>query len=222
MISLEILVAEILALFFLSRVLTISLSIVLQLLHFHQKLIVFFIAIIFFPGTLIHELSHWLMAKLLLVRTGKVSLFPQLIGNSITMGSVIIEKTDTIRSFMVGVAPLMTGIGIIFLTFYFLLPFINNLTNFEIALFIYCIFVVSNSMFSSAKDLEGGMIFIVFCFFFILFLFLFDQQLITQVYHYLSLIPQSALKSVTLFLSIPLVLDIIIVCVLRLFIRIFR
>ncbi|MCB0028590.1 MAG: hypothetical protein KDE28_11820, partial [Anaerolineales bacterium] len=34
-------------------------------------------ALVLFPGVLLHELSHWLMATILFVRTGKVSLFPQ-------------------------------------------------------------------------------------------------------------------------------------------------
>jgi len=33
-------------------------------------------AIIFFPGVVLHELSHWLFAKLCGVRTGRISLLP--------------------------------------------------------------------------------------------------------------------------------------------------
>ncbi|GAF95383.1 unnamed protein product, partial [marine sediment metagenome] len=32
--------------------------------------------VLLLPGILIHELSHWLAAKLLGVRTGKISLWP--------------------------------------------------------------------------------------------------------------------------------------------------
>ena len=34
-------------------------------------------ALIFFPGVLLHELSHYLLAKLLRVPTGRISLLPQ-------------------------------------------------------------------------------------------------------------------------------------------------
>ena len=38
-------------------------------------------AIIFFPGVFLHELSHFLVAKLLGVQTGKFSLIPQRINS---------------------------------------------------------------------------------------------------------------------------------------------
>ena len=33
--------------------------------------------VLFLPGTLLHEISHWLTAKLLGVKTGKFSLWPK-------------------------------------------------------------------------------------------------------------------------------------------------
>ncbi len=65
-------------------------------------------SIIFFPGVLIHELSHWVMARILGVRTGKIWLIPERTpeGN-LRMGYVETQKADLIRDALIGVAPLL-------------------------------------------------------------------------------------------------------------------
>ncbi len=66
--------------------------------------------VLLLPGILIHELSHWLSAKLLGVRTGKISLWPSKgRGNQMRMGSVRVARTDPFRSSLIGVAPLISG-----------------------------------------------------------------------------------------------------------------
>ena len=70
-------------------------------------------SLLFFPGVLIHELSHFTMAKLLGVRTGKISLLPHPDRKGyIRMGYVETEITDPVRDTLIGVAPLISG-GII-------------------------------------------------------------------------------------------------------------
>ena len=67
-------------------------------------------AIIFFPGVFLHELSHFLMAKLLGVQTGRFSLIPQAQPNGkLRLGYVETASGGFIRDALVGVAPLVTG-----------------------------------------------------------------------------------------------------------------
>lgn len=89
----------------------------------HQELEAFFLlvtrrpemaiglfALLFFPGVLLHELSHYLMAKLLLVRTANFSMIPQAKANgSVQLGYVSVRKVDKLRDALIGLAPLITG-----------------------------------------------------------------------------------------------------------------
>jgi hypothetical protein len=69
---------------------------------------VFFL--VFLPGTLVHELSHWLVAKLLGVRTGRMVIWPQAKRDgTLWLGSVQIARADPVRSSLIGLAPLVSG-----------------------------------------------------------------------------------------------------------------
>lgn len=72
----------------------------------------------FLLGTFIHELSHFLMAKILFVPVGNFSLFPKFKGRIIELGSVTVAKTDLIRGSLIGLAPLFISLaGIYYLYF---------------------------------------------------------------------------------------------------------
>jgi hypothetical protein len=67
-------------------------------------------ALIFFPGVFLHELSHFLVAKLLGVWTGKFSLIPQAQANGkLRLGYVETASGGFIRDALIGAAPLVTG-----------------------------------------------------------------------------------------------------------------
>jgi hypothetical protein len=67
-------------------------------------------SLLFFPGVFLHELSHFLMAKLLGVRTGDFSLIPQSLPDGrLQLGYVETAKTDLPRDALIGAAPLITG-----------------------------------------------------------------------------------------------------------------
>ena len=67
-------------------------------------------SLLFFPGVLLHELSHYLMARLLRVRTGRFSLIPRRMGDGrLQMGFVETAQTDILRDALIGSAPLITG-----------------------------------------------------------------------------------------------------------------
>ena len=66
-------------------------------------------ALILFPGVLLHELSHWVTARLLGVRTGSFSILPKRQpGGSIQLGYVEYYKSktlDPVRESLIGGAP---------------------------------------------------------------------------------------------------------------------
>ena len=67
-------------------------------------------ALIFLPGVFLHELSHFLSAKLLGVQTGKFSLIPQAQPNGkLRLGYVETASGGFIRDALIGAAPLVTG-----------------------------------------------------------------------------------------------------------------
>jgi len=71
-------------------------------------------SVLFFPGVLLHELSHLIMAKILGVRTGDFSLVPHpLPDGRLQMGYVETEETDIIRDSLIGLAPLIAGMSIV-------------------------------------------------------------------------------------------------------------
>jgi hypothetical protein len=67
-------------------------------------------SILFFPGVLLHEGSHFIMARLLGVCTGRFSLLPRSLGNGkLQLGYVETASADWLRETCVGMAPLVAG-----------------------------------------------------------------------------------------------------------------
>lgn len=67
-------------------------------------------SLIFFPGVMLHEASHYLMARLLGVRTGKFSIFPHARGDGkLQLGYVETAASDWLRDSLIGAAPLIAG-----------------------------------------------------------------------------------------------------------------
>lgn len=67
-------------------------------------------AMLFLPGVFLHELSHFVMAKILQVRTGKFSIFPKSLPDGrLQLGYVETAKSDVIRDSLIGAAPLIVG-----------------------------------------------------------------------------------------------------------------
>jgi len=67
-------------------------------------------SILFFPGVLLHESSHFLVARLLGVRTGRFSVIPRpLPGGRLRLGFVETGSADIFRDALIGLAPLLTG-----------------------------------------------------------------------------------------------------------------
>src|SRR6185503_12627017 len=67
-------------------------------------------SMIFLPGVFLHELSHFIVAKLLGVRTGKFSIFPQSLPDGrLQLGYVETARADVVRDSLIGAAPLIVG-----------------------------------------------------------------------------------------------------------------
>ncbi|MEI6044064.1 MAG: hypothetical protein WCS37_06700 [Chloroflexota bacterium] len=131
------------------------------------------------PGVVIHELSHWSFAKILMVRTGKISFYrptrdPYRPG-WITLGSLTVYCRDPIRMSLIGLAPLLVGVALLLLLSILLglnqtlgsqmtpdntLQMLTSLPGLLIAtlnrpinlLWLYLVFVVTSHMFPSMPD----------------------------------------------------------------------
>ena len=76
----------------------------------NPKLAILLFSLVFLPGVFLHELSHFIAAKLLRVRTGRFSVFPRDQGDgTLQLGFVEISATDPIRESLIGAAPLLAG-----------------------------------------------------------------------------------------------------------------
>jgi hypothetical protein len=67
-------------------------------------------SILFLPGVFLHELSHFVIAKILGVRTGKFSVFPKSLPDGrLQLGYVETARSDVVRDSLIGAAPLIVG-----------------------------------------------------------------------------------------------------------------
>ena len=127
---------------------------------------------IFLPGVFLHEGSHFLMAKILRVPTGRFSILPEpLPDGRLRLGYVETAKSDPIRDSLIGAAPLITGtIFVAYVSIYQLEMRVlwDVLCNGQLSLFwlglralpnsqdfylwFYLTFVVSSTMMPSESD----------------------------------------------------------------------
>lgn len=71
-------------------------------------------SVLFFPGVLLHEMSHLMVAWLLRVPIRRISLFPQLLPDGkLRMGYVETAASDVIREALIGAAPLFSGSALV-------------------------------------------------------------------------------------------------------------
>jgi len=73
-------------------------------------------AFLLLPGVALHELSHWLSARLLGVRATSISLLPRLTRDgNLRLGYVQTEAVDPVRASLIGAAPLVAGTAVLWL-----------------------------------------------------------------------------------------------------------
>ena len=94
----------------LQRLLHREIQAVLLILTRDARLTIGIFQIIFLPGVFLHESSHFLMAKLLRVRTGRFSVIPRALPDGrLQLGFVETAKSDIVRDSLIGAAPLIFG-----------------------------------------------------------------------------------------------------------------
>jgi hypothetical protein len=145
------------------------------LLTGNQRAAMWIFWVLFLPGTFLHELSHWLTAKVLRVKTGRFSIWPKLKRKGqLQMGAIQVEVADPFRHSLIGLAPLIFGsiaillIGQGRLALSDLGVALNSgdlavigqamariLVIPDIWLWLYLIFAISNAMLPSASDREA-------------------------------------------------------------------
>lgn len=113
-------------------------------------------SILTLPGTILHELSHFLVAEILQVRTGEITIIPSFDDSGSVreerLGSVATADSGLIRGFLIGIAPFVTGIGSLIVMGYYLEIGWSAYPWWVIALLIYGLIVVGNSMLISRSD----------------------------------------------------------------------
>jgi hypothetical protein len=217
MIYLVLLILEILILYFLSRRVVKAVYRLFYKVTKRKNWTMYLFAVLFWPGTFIHEMSHFMAALFLLVPVGKLVLLPDIEEKGGTkLGSVAIAKTDPIRRFIIGIAPLVFGIAIIFTLVYFVSmnQFIDTWWGYLLAGFV--IFQIANSMFASKKDLEGAIVLFVLLLVILLILILLGVDVsafFTNLKFNTKLL--KIFQKANLFLLVPIIIDTVFLLLLK-------
>jgi hypothetical protein len=129
-------------------------------------------SILFFPGVVLHEFSHFVMAKILFVRTRGFSIIPKMMPEGyLRMGYVEVAESDIVRDALIGAAPLILGnLAVAYIAIYrlHLIPLWDVLRNGQMGLFwmgvtllpnvpdfflwFYLTFAISSTMLPSQSD----------------------------------------------------------------------
>lgn len=166
----------------------IALIVLLSLLYFCHRIIIryfsllawlifgknepaaVFYFLLFLPGIILHELSHFFMASALGVSTGRIIIFPEKTSEQgWSLGRVDSAKTDVFRSGLIGLAPILIGTVSLFFIFNvglgtnslrpFFLSEIKTVQDlfslspdWRTVIWFYLVIVFANTMFLSKED----------------------------------------------------------------------
>jgi len=159
----------------LTRWITHHLQGTLFLLGADEEIIMYLQFALLFPGILVHEVAHWLTAKLLGVRTLDFSVWPKRKTKSkVQYGAVRIAQTDIVRGSLIGLAPLVVASALIIAIGRYALgtealrqavasgrwgqvwdALAQSMRAADFWLWMYLIFAISNAMFPSESDREA-------------------------------------------------------------------
>jgi hypothetical protein len=139
-----------------------------------SSITIWLLALVMFPGTVVHEVSHFVAATFLFVKVNKISFLPQKTPRGIALGHIQPAKQpDPFRDALIGVAPLIGGsavlVPIVALGFSFPMPtyFLGaphivtelsalqtriDLNSTRDLIVLWLLFSVGNSIFPSPSD----------------------------------------------------------------------
>ena len=209
-------IGEIIALYFLAHhLLNVSFQVMRRFFK-SDSFIIWIMAILYLPGTILHEISHYFFALLLAMNPEEVSIFPHIEKDHIQLGHVLYRRhpSDVIRPIIVGIAPFFGAIGILWVIESFhLFP---GGVWWQMVLFGYLILAITANMFSSKQDLVD-LIYVVPLFLIIgALLYIFGIQINTQI----------VIKTISSFelffktLQIPLLFSIIVHSILIVIVKV--
>lgn len=163
------LLISVLALLFAQRILGKQISRLVRRFGGGHNAVIWFWSVLFLPGTLVHEVSHFLMAAATGARTGSIEILPEFIeddlkpgeSRSVKLGSVQVGSMNPIQGFLVGLAPFITGSLILTWLSTVLLPQFQAKEYLIFGLAAYLFFTVANSFFPSREDLKHTLPFVV-------------------------------------------------------------
>ena len=184
-------------LFFLSQKIQTHIYNSLFIITKSKKFSIGVLLVLLLPGTIIHELSHFLIATILRVPTGELTVIPTIEKNEVKAGKLFLGATDPFRLSIIGLAPILIGLLLIYFTgktFILNTDEIMKIFNSPLLLFVICYLlnVVSLTMFSSKKDLQGAIIAGPIIFFLLISLYMIgvriflDNSLISKLITFLS------------------------------------
>ncbi len=137
-----------------------------------QSLAVTLYAILFLPGTLVHESSHWAMARLLGAKTAGFHVLPRVDSKGqVQLGAVDVRGGGLIEHTLIGMAPMLVG-GLLTVGLSYILVDVEAVraalqadawaTLIQVLaatfhrpdawIWLYLLFTISSSMFLSASD----------------------------------------------------------------------
>ena len=157
--------------------LSAQISLELQRVVYHLTGSIDYAVVVFFllllPGILIHEASHWIVAKVLGLKPGKFRVWPVRKGRMVGLGSVTTRSGGIWLDSLVGIAPLVMGtllVGFLSRQWFAAEVLANAFSNGSLrgwleslssafrqpdaALWAYLVFTIANGMMPSAPDRE--------------------------------------------------------------------
>lgn len=215
------LIFSLIVLFFSKRWLTERLSFIIHRLGGSRHTLIVFWSLIFLPGTIIHELSHFFFAILTGARTGKIEIFPEYLeedwedenNGKVALGYVQTQKLNPVQGFFVGIAPFLSGI--VLMTWLGSEIYKNFTTQNYLYLFLegYLFFTIGNSFFPSWSDIKQTLTLIVVLSIFTIILWVVGFQIVphfNQSY-------QNIIFSISLAILISAFLNLLVTLLLFLF-----
>jgi len=159
-------------LLYLQRQLHREIQLTFFLITRHPTITMGIFALLFLPGVFLHEISHLIMAWILRVPTGRLSLLPRFLPDGkVQLGFVETAPSDIFRDALIGAAPLITGgilVAYLGATRLGMLPLFEAIRTYNTDLFwaylitlpelpdfwlwFYLTFTISTTMFPSESD----------------------------------------------------------------------